>query len=139
MNIVKLNRYLSDNQGTLGKLTYLDFTCYTLELPWRDNASGKSCIPEGQYKVIWSLSPRLKKYTYAIIDIPNRAGIRIHGGNMAGDESKGYMSHSLGCPLLGLSVGIINNQRGVLGSRRAVANFERLMDKQPFILEIKNV
>ncbi len=47
--------YLHD--ATLGDAYVLDadksviFRFKTLELPWKDNERGKSCIPEGTYKV----------------------------------------------------------------------------------------
>ena len=139
MNVVQLLRESSDNQGTFGVLKTPTKTFYTIELPWKENRNNISCIPEGIYKVIWSLSPRLKKYTYEILGVPNRAGIRIHGGNLAGDESKGFISHSLGCPLLGKRKGFIKGQKAVLLSQQAVREFVNIMDKQSFILEIKNV
>jgi len=131
-------RQLTDDQGTLGVLTAGDLRLFTLELPDRGNKSSVSCIPPGKYPVRWTRSPRLKKYTYEILGVPGRAGIRIHGGNFAGDVSKGYISHSLGCPLLGERVGRINGQRAILNSRLAVARFEKYLAGAPFVLEVKN-
>lgn len=130
---VTLQRIQSSAQGTIGRLLGL----YTLELPWHDNMPGESCIPEGTYNVVWSLSPRLKKYTYEIQGVPNRAGIRVHSGNFAGDKPQ-YLSHSLGCPLIGSRIGTVNGQVAVLASRSAVRKFELLMNRKNFILEIKN-
>lgn len=134
MKTLVLQRLISDEQGTLGKLNGL----WTLELPWEDNATGQSCIPAGTYKVLWTKSPRLKKYTYEIVGVPKRAGIRIHGGNFAGNEPK-YISHSLGCPLLGMSTGKINGQRAVLASQIAVQKFVKSMGAEPFLLEVRDV
>ncbi len=131
-------RQITDHQGTVGSLTIGDLRLFTLELPDRNNASNRSCIPPGKYPVRWTRSPRLKKYTYEILSVPGRAGIRIHGGNFAGDTSKGYISHSLGCPLLGERIGRINGQRAILNSRSAVARFEKYLAGAPFILEVKN-
>lgn len=136
MNVVL--RQITDDEGTLGVLEIGPLKLYTLELPDRNNAGSRSCIPAGSYPVRWTRSPRLKKYTYEILNVPGRAGIRIHGGNFAGDVSKGYISHSLGCPLLGERVGRVNGQRAVLNSRSAVAKFERYMDGKPFTLEVIN-
>lgn len=131
-------RQITDDQGTVGSLTIGDLRLFTLELPDRNNASNRSCIPSGKYQVRWTRSPRLKKYTYEILGVPGRAGIRIHGGNFAGDVSKGFISHSLGCPLLGERVGRINGQRAILNSRSAVARFEKYLAGAPFVLEVKN-
>ena len=133
MKTLTLQRGISDEQGTIGMLVGL----YTLELPWNNNKNNVSCIPEGTYKVVWSLSPRLRKYTYEILGVPGRAGIRIHGGNLAGAAPK-YITHSLGCPLLGTKVGRINGQRAVLASQIAVRKFENITGKKNFILEVKN-
>lgn len=132
-----ITRIDSDDEGTLGKLSMLNKTWFLLELPWRDNLPGLSCIPVGIYTVKWTKSPRLKKYTYEILGVPDRAGIRIHGGNFAG-KVKEFLSHSLGCPLIAYKVGRMLGQRAVLDSRRAVADFERLGNKQTIQLEIKN-
>lgn len=133
-----IRRQLTDDQGTLGLFVTPGLQLFCLELPQRNNATGRSCIPPGEYRVRWSRSPRLKKYTYEIIGVPGRSGIRIHGGNFAGDVSLGYQSHSLGCPLLGERVGVMSGQRAVMASRSAVAKFEKHMAGRPFILEIKN-
>lgn len=132
-----LIRQPSDEQGTLGRI-YVDKinSFYTLELPWDSNKSRVSCIPDGNYIVRWTLSPRLKKYTYEITKVPKRGGIRIHGGNFAGFVPD-YISHSLGCPLLGMNKGVMKNQKAVFASKLAVARFERLMKKETFELEIK--
>jgi len=133
----KLTRFDSNEQGTYGKLSILGKSFFTLELPWLDNMPGKSSIPEGTYTVKWTLSPRLKKYTYEITNVANRSGIRLHGGNLAG-TTPCYISHSLGCPLIGYKLGTIKGQRAILDSRRAVADFERLANKQTILLEVKN-
>lgn len=133
-----IRRQLTDDQGTLGMFIADGLKLWCIELPDRGNATGRSCIPPGEYRVRWSRSPRLKKFTYEILGVPGRSGIRIHAGNVAGDVDLGYQSHSLGCPLLGERVGAIKGQRAVLASRSAVARFEKHMAGRPFILEIKN-
>jgi len=132
-------RQPSTNQGTIGGILTADTgkQWFTLELPWLNNESGKSCIPTGIYKVIWSKSPRLHKFTYEIINVPNRGGIRMHGGNFAGATPE-YLTHSLGCPLLGKKLGTINGQLAILLSQQAVREFVNEMNREPFELEIKN-
>lgn len=138
MKTIKLIREQSDDQGTYGKLMIGAKSFNTIELPWRENRSNKSCIPIGTYKVIWSRSPRLNKFTYEILGVTNRAGIRIHGGNVAGNEDVGFISHSLGCPLLGKIRSKIKGQKAVGLSRVAVEEFQQLMNKETFLLEITN-
>lgn len=138
MDKALLQRMLSDDQGTPGRFALPPFFCYSMELPDRLNRPGASCIPVGTYDVRWTLSPRLKRWTYEIMSVPGRGGIRIHAGNLAGDKSLGMLSHSLGCPLFGARIGTIKRQRAVLTSQPTVANFERFMDHKPFSLEVRN-
>jgi hypothetical protein len=133
-----IQRVSTNDEGTLGKLFLLGKEFFTLELPWLENKNSVSCIPEGVYVMKWTKSPRLKKFTYEILNVPKRAGIRLHGGNFAGKAPK-YITHSLGCPLLGYKVGRMSGQRAILDSRRAVADFERLANKRDIKLEVKNV
>ena len=44
--------------GTNGKIQYQNrLMMYSIELPWKDNQTGVSCIPEGRYELVkrWSL------------------------------------------------------------------------------------
>ena len=60
-----LQREKSTDGGTFGKLTLPDGTSYnTLELAWRNNESGKSCIPPGTYKVETRNSPKFGPGVY---------------------------------------------------------------------------
>jgi Family of unknown function (DUF5675) len=139
MSVCLIARRLTDDQGTLGNLVAPRFSCYVLELPKRNDAQGLSCIPAGLYRVDWTLSPRLKIWTYEILDVPGRDGIRMHGGNHAGDITKGYLSDSEGCPLLGYKFGVMQGQRAVLVSQPAVLAFESAMQRKPFALVIKDI
>lgn len=95
--LVRDKGYKTDPDGTKGRIFFgeRDYKsqsaiCCTLERPWNDNkqdntnttVNESSCIPEGEYIVEWTLSPRLKKYTYEIKNVPNRDGIRIHAANV---------------------------------------------------------
>ena len=132
--IITLTRVESSDQGTFGRL--LDW--YTLELPWRENRIGLSCLPEGQYGAFWAFSPSFRKKTYRLTKTSPRGGILIHSANLAGDKSKGYRAQLQGCIALGERLGWLDGQKAVLVSRPAVAAFEKLMGLEPFILDIKN-
>jgi len=54
--------------------------CITLELPWLDNAAGRSCIPEGIYPVEHRTSPKHGDH-YLITGVPGRDLILFHPGN----------------------------------------------------------
>lgn len=109
---------------TIGKL-YIDdnYFCDTLEDTVRDlNKNGKfdngekkvhakTAIPYGTYEIKWTYSPRFKKYTPQLMNVPSFEGIRIHSGNSS--------DHTEGCLLLGE-----NKQVGkVLNSRATINKF----------------
>ena len=132
-----LRRFSSTDEGTFGRLFGYGLTLYTLELPWRDNAPDVSCIPAGKYETAWSYSQRFKRAMYEVLGVPQRAGIRIHAGNFAGDVSKGYKAHSNGCPLVGEKLGVIGGQRALLLSQPAIRRFEKHVAQRPFLLVIQ--
>ena len=103
---LKLKRIALKKDYTIGKL-YIDdvYFCDTLEDTVRDlNKNGKfdgnekkvhgqTAIPYGTYEVKWTYSPRFKKYTPQLINVPSFEGIRIHAGSSSKDTE--------GCLLLG--------------------------------------
>lgn len=48
-------------------------------------------IPEGEYPIEWTWSPKFKKPLPEILNVPDRSGIRIHRGTLP--------EHSKGCIL----------------------------------------
>lgn len=109
---------------TIGKL-YIDdvYFCDTLEDTVRDinksgkfdngeqKIKGKTAIPYGTYEIKWTYSPRFKKYTPQLMNVPSFEGIRVHAGNTSADTE--------GCLILGK-----NKQVGkVLNSRATINKF----------------
>lgn len=109
---------------TIGKL-YIDdvYFCDTIEDTVRDlNKNGKfdngekkvhskTAIPYGIYEIKYTYSPRFKKYTPQLMNVPSFEGIRIHAGNTSADTE--------GCLILGK-----NKQVGkVLNSRATINKF----------------
>ncbi len=109
---------------TIVKL-YIDdvYFCDTIEDTVRDlNKNGKfdngekkvhskTAIPYGTYEIKWTYSPRFKKYTPQLMNVPSFEGIRIHAGNTSADTE--------GCLILGK-----NKQVGkVLNSRATINKF----------------
>jgi hypothetical protein len=137
MREVFIKRERESDQGTEGILTVPDvgWSCFVMELPWRENASQISCIPNGIYIVKIRQSPKFGTI-FHITNVENRSVILMHWGQFGGDKSKGWMSHTLGCVLLGKSRGIFKNQRAIINSRIAVTEFMRIMKNEPFKLTI---
>jgi len=131
MKEVSLFRMQRSDHGTEGILATQDFSCKTLELPWKDNRRQISCIPPGEYKVEIRLSNKYGRI-YWVRKVPERTYILIHSGNYAGDRSKGLKTHVMGCILLGKTHGFLGGQRAVLNSRLTVKRFMRLMEYETF-------
>ena len=113
---------------TIGKL-YIDdaYFCDTLEDTVRDTnksgkfdngeqkVKGKTAIPYGTYEIKWTYSPRFKKYTPQLMNVPSFEGIRVHAGNTSADTE--------GCLILGE-----NKQVGkVLNSRATINKFYQII------------
>lgn len=56
------------------------FGC-TLERPWLDNENNVSCIPAGSYEIEFTRSSRFKRIMLEVLNVKDRAGIRIHSAN----------------------------------------------------------
>lgn len=116
-----LKRIALRSTYTIGRL-YVDgnYFCDTLEDAVRDlNKNGKfdngekkvyakTAIPYGTYEIKWTYSPRFKKYTPQLMNVPSFEGIRIHSGNSNTDTE--------GCLLLGENkkVGMVLNSRATI-------------------------
>ena len=155
MRSATITREPSSDQGTFGELvTDSGFRCASLELPWKQNAGGKSCIPAGTYlfKIINSPKHGLcyqewdDPDTPEKEDVPDRDHIQIHPMNLCGDADKGYVAQSLGCLAFGIEAVTFTagtppagekEQRGVSASRATVAAFEKEMDYQAFRLVLQ--
>lgn len=101
--------------------------CKTLELPWRDNQKGISCIPAGKYKLSPYPSSRFGE-VYIVNDVPNRTGILIHTGNTASDIE--------GCILVGDSYGKLNGKKAVLNSRQAFNLLKETLGEEEYLLNV---
>jgi hypothetical protein len=127
-------RLLGTEHQSLGVLSTVNngqlFIAKTLELPDKANQQKISCIPAGVYRCVWSFSNAFQKHTYEILDVPNRAGIRIHSAN--------YFSQLLGCVALGNALKDINNDghQDIIHSGNTMEEFEKAMNYEQFELEI---
>jgi hypothetical protein len=136
-----LERGESTDEGTFGVLRLDGQTLRTTELPWRDNATGVSCIPPGVYRCELVNSPRFGR-VYGVRDVPGRQNILIHAANFGGDKSQGWHTELLGCIAPAMSVGVLTNPNGVtqragLQSKAALAEFMAWAGGLPFELEIR--
>lgn len=92
------------SKGTNGTLFINGiFICFTIELPFKNNQIGKSCIPEGSYEMVFRNSEKFGKHLL-IKNVLNRSFILIHPANDALKELKGCIGPVL--KITGLGVGI---------------------------------
>ena len=102
---------------------------FTLEEPWKDNQTSKSCIPSGLYLVAPFSGERFKN-TYQVLNVVGRSYILFHVGN--------YLTDTEGCILLGLeSKGGLRGP-SVLRSRDAFDVFRKLIGPNNFWLKIQD-
>lgn len=135
---IYITRKSTGDQGTFGQLVLPSgWSCVTGELPWRDNAPGLSCIPAGIYRGVLKPSFRFRTNLIELQDVPCRDHILIHKGNLCGDPSKGFISDVEGCILLGMSEGVLQDQRAVLGSTTAITKFYDYIGTSEILLTIK--
>jgi len=121
--------YGTREEGTFGRLTYGDFTCYTVEPMWADNEPRKSCIPLGYYFLERHRSPKFGDsaiiYGGSVSKLPRegfrRSSILIHPANMS--------SQLEGCIALGDRLGVLGTTKAVLNSRRTVQKFLNLLSR----------
>lgn len=135
MELVRLYRKVFTDKAVYGELeTATGWSCKTLELPWRNNSPLISCIPTGEYRCLWTRSARLsllsnkEVYTYEVLGVPSRAGIRIHPAN--------FTTQLRGCIALGKALTDIDAD-GILDltdSKRTTDTFNQLMQTKPFVL-----
>lgn len=136
-----LVRHSHEPKQTLGVFTILKtdgdiMVAKTLERPWLNNASNVSCIPPNAYLCKYTRSPRLSAitgrdfFTYELMNVPDRAGIRIHSFN--------YWFEGQGCIAAGDALKDINldNVLDVTHTGKTIAAIEKELMYKDFTLAI---
>jgi Family of unknown function (DUF5675) len=89
--VLELSRTYFPN-GTNGKLECeCKLICYTIELPWKNNETKVSCIPDGKYFIKKRYSRKFK-WHLEVIDVKNRKLILFHSANNALKELNGCIA-----------------------------------------------
>lgn len=121
MKIFHLQRVTDTPEGTFGLL--LDEQkypiCVTLERPWKDNKTGESCIPKGEYVAFKSVYNTGGYKTFELKDVPGRTEILIHKGNTYTDTK--------GCILIGSGFGMVNGVHAITASGEAHKTFMNIL------------
>lgn len=120
-------------KGTNGKLECEGkLICNTIELPWKNNETKVSCIPEGKYFIRKRYSEKFK-WHLEIIEVKDRRWILFHPANNALKELNGCIAPVTKISGAGLG----------LQSRKAFAKlktivYEALDKKQRVLIIIKS-
>ena len=133
VKVLRLRRLSFTDSATYGQLFDDEnrLICVTLELPWKDNAKGVSCIPAGTYPAHRYLSPKRGYTVFELADVPDRTHIEIHIGNTAADTE--------GCILVGSKFGFVGDKHGITESGAAFKRFmASLAGVDAFTLVISN-
>jgi len=70
-------------QGTNGEIHHEgQRVCFSIELPWLNNARKISCIPEGRYALHHRFTEK-RKHHLEVVGVPGRSCILIHPANSA--------------------------------------------------------
>lgn len=118
--MLELKRHPEFLNTTPGSILFNgNFICHSIELPWRDNQHGLSCIPLGNYKIALTFSNRFHRNMYQILNVLNRDGIRIHAGNSVED--------SIGCILPVKNFTIVNDRLWGWESVNSLQKLENLI------------
>lgn len=135
MHKATLIRQSTGDEGTFGAILFEGgFALHTLELPWENNAPNISCIPCDLYACKVETSQRFGE-SYHVQDVPGRTHIIFHRGNWAGRRSMTQLhSNVLGCILLGHDRGVIEGQKAVLTSAKAIDDMYGYLKGEPFEL-----
>lgn len=128
--MITLERFAYTPVGTFGKLTINNWHCFTVERPWLDNKPFVSCVPEGQYILQKTITPKHGN-TFVLISSllgvyehkqeSGRYAILIHSGNTMDDVE--------GCIAPGIFLGYVNNKWAVLSSKDTMKQIrDRIVD-----------
>jgi hypothetical protein len=113
---VTLHRFAWGPWGTFGVLKVGNLGAwYTVELPWRDNEIGVSCIPTGEYPMSrhdWFTKPEAQ---WRVDGVEPRSDILFHVGNTVDDLR--------GCIAPGQDLGWVHGRWAVTNSRVATRAF----------------
>jgi len=130
MQRLVIERGASTDAGTFGVAQLGTMVWHSLELPWRDNKTGLSCIPPGVYHAIIFWSPHFNRNVYLLQAVPDRTDVEVHPANWGGDVAKGLYTDLKGCLSIGESIGELvppGHTEPQAAIERSTSAFEALM------------
>lgn len=130
MDLVLTRTYQAD--CTTGTCAVGSQSFFTIEQPWRDNAKGASCVPEGIYDLIPYASPKHGPTWYLKSDAlgvggpeAGRSFCELHAANFA-RQLEGCVAFGLsGAPMFDPATGVV--EPAVESSRAAIADLIEIL------------
>lgn len=120
-------------KGTNGKLECEGkLICNTIELPWKNNETKVSCIPEGEYFIRKRYSRKFQ-WHMEIIEVKNRNVILFHPANNAMKELNGCIA-----PVTKISGAGLGLQSRKAFTRLRTIVYKALDEKQRVLIIIKS-
>jgi hypothetical protein len=110
--MITLKRFAYHPEGTLGLMQVPNHKLslfYTVERPWLDNAPFLSCIPEGEYSMVWKRSPKFD-WCYEVENVKGRSHILFHVANFP-EEIEGCIG--VGTSLMGDRIAVAESRKGI--------------------------
>jgi len=125
-----ISRYVDTKKQTIGNGFLLSdydniikFEFRTLELAWKNNRVGKSCIPVGEYRVKKRKSQKYGNH-FHILNVEDRSYILIHNLN--------YNSQTRGCIGVGDDLAYINDDEeiDITNSKETLRKLHKLLPNE---------
>ena len=92
MELILNRTYFPDGtNGSIQMVNNPNVICYTIELPWKNNLHGVSCIPEKRYEVKMRFTEK-RQWHMILQVVEGRSLILIHPANDAILELKGCIA-----------------------------------------------
>lgn len=135
--LLKTHSFPHGTYGELFDATTGERICVTVECPWLNNESGRSCVPAGDYIVEAHVSPRFG--ACLIISAPS-LGVTKEGPSLRTHclfHTANRPSELKGCVAPGLRFGAVESDWAVLDSKKALEKLLVLVgdDKVPLRIE----
>jgi len=110
--MITIKRFAYHPEGTLGVMNVPNHqlhTFYTVERPWLGNEPFLSCIPLGEYSIIWKQSPKFG-WCHEIENVSGRSHILFHVANFP-EEVEGCIG--VGMSLMGGRIAVGESRKGI--------------------------
>lgn len=141
MNLT-LTRFGSTPMGTFGEMWMQNRRVYSVERPWEDNTPFVSCVPYGEYELIWQPTSTLvpdefEGHTWYLEGETVSAGYTGKPRTRCAIHIANVMQNVNGCIGFGRALSCLNGQWSVAASRGALLDVLKAIGPGNHSLTIK--